>query len=256
VKVLILGCGPAGLIAAQAADAAGASVMILSKPRKSFMKGAQYLHRPIPGTNPGRSFEVNYLLTGTSLAYKLKVYGPKWDGTVSPEDLEETHPGWDIRVAYDQLWSKFGDSVTQWEATPSGLITSIDRLKPDLVVSTIPAQLLCSQGHTFRATRIWSGDQDVASLPDNTVICNGNETPRWYRAAKIQGWSTVEWPDGPKPPVTPLWEVLKPTDNNCDCFPKVVRSGRYGQWKKGVLSHETYPLVSKKIDSIRHERHL
>lgn len=228
--------------------------MILSKPRKSYMKGAQYLHRPIPGTKPGEPFEVTYTLQGSALGYRLKVYGPKWDGTVSPEDLTESHSGWDIRTAYDQLWDKFGSFVTQWEATPSGLMLSIDRVKPDLVISTIPAQLLCHKEHTFRATRIWSGNQSVASLPDNTVVCNGEEVPRWYRAAKIQGWDTVEWPDGPKPPITPLWEVLKPLENNCDCFPKVVRSGRYGLWRKGVLSHESYALTWSAIDNLRQTR--
>ncbi len=245
MKVLILGCGPAGLIAATSAVGMGEDVKIMSNPRKSFMNGAQYLHQPIPGVSCGEPFNVDYRLEGTAIAYRTKVYGKNWDGAVSPEDLAESHLGWDIRTAYDHMWETFEDSIIDWEATPGGLKEMMRRSQPDLVVSTIPAPLLCSKGHTFRSTRIWSTDRSMCDIEDNQVVCNGYQSPRWYRASRINGFENTEWPDGAKPPIVPLWEVLKPTDNNCDCFPTVIRGGRYGNWKKGVLSHEIYKEVEK-----------
>ncbi len=247
VKTLVLGCGPAGLIAANAAVLAGSDVKILSKPRKSIMNGAQYLHQPIPGVNNGEPFDITYQLIGTPESYRLKVYGPQWDGTVSPEDLEESHEGYDIRLVYDMLWNIFRGVVHDWSASPAGLKEVIEINKPDLVVSTIPANLLCSEGHTFRASKIYSTDRAVQPLPaDNFVICNGDPDTRWYRISSVRGFQNTEWPDGVRPPVTPLWEVLKPLGNNCNCFPDVVRGGRYGNWTKGVLSHEIGEEVARR----------
>src|SRR5678809_864059 len=60
VRVLILGCGPSGLIAAHAAYNRGADFIVVSKARKSFMNGAQYLHAPIPGVSIKEPFLINY----------------------------------------------------------------------------------------------------------------------------------------------------------------------------------------------------
>src|SRR3546814_9008500 len=36
----------------------------------------------------------------------------------------------------------------------------------------------------------------------NTVICNGEQSPSWYRLANVFGRTTVEWPGYmPKPPI-------------------------------------------------------
>lgn len=250
VKVLVLGCGPAGLIAANAAVMAGADVKILSKPRKSFMKGAQYLHEPISGIDCGEPFHVTYELMGAPEAYRMKVYGRQWDGTVSPEDLAVSHPAWDIRRAYDDLFRLFGSYVEPWDAIPGSLVSILERAKPDLTVSTVPAQLLCTKGHQFRAAKVYSNDQAFVET-DNTVLCNGKDMPRWYRTASIQGWHTTEWPDGEKPPFSNMFEVLKPLSTNCDCFPQVMRGGRYGKWAKGVLSHEIGQEVTEKCQAFQ-----
>jgi len=52
-RIFILGCGPAGLFAAQAAAEMGCSAVIISKLRRSEMYGAQYLHSEIPGLTDG-----------------------------------------------------------------------------------------------------------------------------------------------------------------------------------------------------------
>ncbi len=252
MRVLILGCGPAGLIAAHAAKTFGADIAILSKKRPSHMKGAQYLHRPISGIDCGDPFQIDYQLKGSPMGYRMKVYGPKYMGTVSPEDLAEPHSGWDIRRAYDALWDLYGHAVTDWQASPIGLKSMLDHYAPSVTISTVPAPTLCSQNHSFLATNVFSTDSLSSVgiyMPENTVVCNGEEAPRWYRAARIKGWETIEWPGDSKPPITPLWSVPKPTDNNCDCFPQVIRGGRYGVWRKGVLSHEIYDETLKALQN-------
>lgn len=244
MKVLVFGCGPAGLMAAHAAALDGADVLIMSKQaRKSFMRGAQYLHAPIPMASQSAPFTIKYHLLGDVSAYRRKVYGGAWDGTVSPEDLEETHEAWDIREAYDWLWDTYGRYVLPFDAdTPAAFQKALDWAEPDLAISTVPAQLLCSQGHSFGMSTIWATNRDMmSSIQDNTVLLNGDDAPAWYRCSRIQGWENTEWPGlGPKPPFGEMWEVVKPLRNNCDCYPQIHRMGRYGKWQKGVLSHESF----------------
>lgn len=245
MKVLVLGSGPAGLMAAHAAVMENCDVMIFShKGRKSKMMGAQYLHAPIPMMSmEGDKFTVNYeLIGGDASDYRLKVYGHSWDGTVSPEDLDHTHDAWDIRAAYDRLWEIYQGYVQDWSAEHPRMIQELcEWAKPDLTISTIPAPLLCSEGHQFQSTTIWSTDRSVVELEENTVRLNAADAPAWYRAANIHGWDTVEWPGhGRKPPIKSMWEVTKPTKNNCDCFSQIMRTGRYGDWTKGVLSHQSF----------------
>jgi hypothetical protein len=39
------------------------------------------------------------------------------------------------------------------------------------------------------------------------------------------------------------WRVRKPLETDCTCWPKVVRAGRFGQWRKGVLTHHAYEMA-------------
>src|SRR4051812_38354175 len=109
MKIAVLGCGPAGMMAAAGAveaalDYEGGDIAIFSRKRKSELFGAQYLHKPIPWATPPKEVTVDYRIIGEPADYKRKVYGNGWLGAVSPEDLQEPHPGWDIRETYDNLW--------------------------------------------------------------------------------------------------------------------------------------------------------
>ena len=248
MKFLILGAGPAGLMAAHAAALNNHDVIIASrKGRKSKMMGAQYLHAPIPMATTSPAFTIHYdLIGGTEEEYSNKVYGNLWDGSVSPEDLEKTHDAWDIREAYDWLWDTYGDYVMDWDCTgPASIGNLFNWAKPDVKISTVPAPLLCERDHSFTSSSIWSSDKEMMPIPDNHVVLNAGEAPRWYRSARIQGWDTVEWPHSVRPPVNPLWEVVKPLKHNCTCHPDVHRMGRYGKWTKGVLSHEAFYETAK-----------
>ena len=254
MKVLILGCGPAGMIAAHAAYNRGADIRIMSKARKSFMNGAQYLHAPIPGVSIKEPFEINYELSGDVAGYRDKVYGADSGVEVSPESLLGRHMAWDIREAYDSLWGLYSFDVKDIDISPVVLSNLISNWKPDVVISTIPAHILCHNGqHKFNSEQVWVTNQLECTLSDNTVLCNGEPGFDWYRASKIQGFTNTEWPYD-KYPLSyngQIWRVVKPLSTNCRCFPEVHRMGRYGKWTKGVLSHEAWEEANKIMDEVQ-----
>lgn len=244
MKALILGCGPAGLMAAHAAHRFGFETVIVSKARKSFMNGAQYLHAPIPGASLKDPFIIDYKLVGDVAGYRDKVYGPGSQVEVSPQSLIGHHPAWDIREAYDHLWRKYGAGVRDVHLNPFAIRRLLETERPDLTISTIPAKLLCHQraDHTFVAETVWATSELEIDLSDNTVLCNGEMDVSWYRASKIQGFTNTEWPgtDYPMGYGGRVWEVVKPLSTSCTCLPEVHRMGRYGKWIKGVLSHHAW----------------
>lgn len=249
MKVAILGCGPAGLVAAHAALDSGCEVVIISNTDKpSTLHGCQYLHKPVPGYEDVPSVRVSYELRGTAEQYRHKVYGHKWDGKVSPEDFAGEHDAWDIRETYRRLWANI---ISKQQAgltvrrVVKGAIPFVTSLKPDLIVSTIPAQALCSKHHEFTGHAIWANGSTSAGVArDNAIICDGTPDVPWYRISNVFGYLTTEWA-GPIPP--PRWQnavpVVKPLSTDCDCHPEVIRAGRYGTWEKARLVHEVYPAV-------------
>lgn len=258
MKVLILGCGPAGLMAAHAAAKFGANFAVYSKRRKSFMNGAQYLHAPIPGMSVSPSFTIRYQLSGDADVYRDKVYGDR-KVEVSPESLVGNHDAWDIRETYDRLWDAYSDSVFDEDITPERLHYLMRGWKPDLVISTIPAKILCHNSqHKFESEEIWSTDKSQIYLRENTVLCNGAKEFSWYRVSKIQGHENTEWPGSyrgyhgriPGGAEGRLWRVVKPISTTCSCFPMVHRMGRYGKWTKGVLSHHAWEESCKLIGDL------
>lgn len=258
MKVAVLGCGPAGLMAAHAASVSGAEVQIFSRRRKSEMYGCQYLHAPIPGMTDVAPVEVHYHLHGDIETYRRKVYGDNFDGAVSPEDLVGNHAAWDIRRTYDNLWMEYGRQIRNEDLSAAWLCNFLPRSEYDLVINSIPRRALCrSPHHTFPSEQVWAlGDAPERGIfaprysNNNQVICNGMESPPWYRAACVFGYSTVEWPSHGLP-VTKAFEhaqvVWKPIETDCDCWPDVMHVGRYGRWEKGVLSHTAFQQVLDRL---------
>lgn len=255
MKVAILGCGPAGLVAAQAALSTNkAYVEIFSKKVPSQLYGSQYLHAPIPGIFSGYPVDVSYQLRGgTHREYQEKVYGDNPHvKSVSTEDLEQDHQAWDIREMYRNLWERWEPFITDTTINP-------DTVKPiiagyDLVVSTLHRFSLCTEGHTFDGEEIWAAgstpDRELPyRTPANSIICDASSDIAWYRLSNVFGYTTVEWPIGRKPPIPGLAKVVKPVWHNCDCLPEVLHVGRYGEWRKGALVHEVYPQVVDAVAS-------
>lgn len=252
LRIAILGCGPTGLFAAHAFASMGyGGISILSRKRRSEMFGAQYLHDPIPGLSEEEGISVRYSLQGRLEDYAAKVYGGKVNPSItSPGVLGEEHTAWDIRKAYYHAWEVYQDRITDVRIHPSMLPEIIDGF--DLVVSTIPARDICKDllgHHKFEVQKVWAiGDAPERgvfcpiTVPSFSIVCNGNPSPRWYRASNVFGYRTAEWPEGPKPPVDNVASVEKPISTNCDCWlgKNFMRAGRYGTWTKGVLSHQVY----------------
>lgn len=266
-RAAVLGCGPAGLFATHALMENGWDVNIYSKKRKSHMFGAQYLHMPIPDLMKDDPVEIAYRLTGTPDEYRRKVYGSN-GVTTSVEALGKTHLGWNIREAYDNAWERYAHLVIDANVTPSFLGApqlssepiALDTRKFDVVISSIPLPDLCYQRdrHQFHSASIWAmgdapgrGQYAPYRPPANTVECNGTRDVGWYRASTVFDYTTVEWPGNRKPPLPGVAEVVKPLYADCTCYRgrelgfKFMPVGRYGQWSKGVLSHNAYTQAAQ-----------
>jgi hypothetical protein len=249
--VAVLGCGPAGLFAALAARRKGYRVDIYSRKVRSGLYGAQYLHAPIPDLGSDHRELISYSLNGTSEGYARKVYG---EGVVaadavSPSSLNGIHYAWDIRSAYREAWELFEDDIVDVPTIRADDVTDLLGWKTYArMISSIPMEGIChDRGHNFVSQAIWaSGD-----CPDQqryapfrvtpwTVVCDGTDDVSWYRASNVFGHATVEWAREDKPPVENVSRVVKPISTNCTCHQGLIRVGRYGEWKKGVLSHEAY----------------
>lgn len=268
MRLTVLGSGPAGLMAAQGAmdawlrnggEARELDVMILSLGKKSDMYGAQYLHAPIPNVTPERGEMISYQLRGDADDYRRKVYGNMAVSSVSPEDLAESHMGWDIRATYDRLWLMWRDNIHVGKVDPVGLNNLLTD-RPALTISSIPRPMICGYGHRFGATEVWAaGDAPAMGIrlpyqcPNFMVICNAEESPAWYRISRVFNHTTVEWPGMLRQvPVNTAARVQKPTYTDCSCWDNypVMFVGRYGEWSKGVLSHTAYTKAYKRIDEM------
>jgi hypothetical protein len=258
MDVIVLGCGPSGLVAAHAAQQAGHHVLVMSEARRqSELWGCQYLHAPIPGITPlAESVTVHYSLEGTAEGYLDKVYGEDYDGTVSPTEMTELHPAWDLRFTYGRLWAQWCESIIPIGPLNGNIAHDVipDLLQGAMVFNSIPRPALCrSPKHMFASVDVWAiGDTLEQRVPvqppqDNSVICNGDSGVGWYRASKVFGYGTVEWPwrDGRKPPFEGISPVRKPLTTDCTCNPGVHHVGRYGAWQKGVLVHHVYEQVQR-----------
>lgn len=273
-RVYVLGAGPAGLLAAQAAGMKGYEVTVFSRPRpdgkvaKSELYGCQYLHAFIPGVGiTDDSWQpVRYTIEGDVVGYRRKVYGDRWNGSVSPDEYgpEQDHRAWDLRKAYDNLWDMWQESLVAAELGPTGIAETLFYDTHAYVLSTVPASAVCRypDNHRFVTQDVYAmgnagkspmsrSQAPTATLPfvapENTVVCNGNRDTRWYRAATVFGYSTLEWPGGKRPPISGVVPVRKPLSTDCVCWQskRWHRLGRYGKWQKGVLVHTAYTEALK-----------
>ena len=260
MRIAILGCGPSGLVAAHAACKVDVNkvVRVFSRPDKSNIYGAQYLHQPIPGTMSGHHIDpeiIRYVMAGSPEGYLRKVYGDAWDGTISDDLRDQSHVAWDLRATYDELWFRYQDlivdyDIPRYKGTDSIKAAINPRLDNfDLIVNTIPRPALCmNRSHKFIGTDIWAlGEHPGTEFPiqcrDNIINYNGDSNPSWYRASRIHGYSTVEWPGHiNRPPVPGVARVSKPLRHSCDCWAgtQIVHLGRMGRWQNGTLVHPVY----------------
>lgn len=258
-RVVVLGCGPAGLFSAWAAINMGYQVEIFSKKRPSELFGAQYLHKPIPGIESDKT-TVAYDLLGTAAEYQGRVYGFDVDVEVSPSVLNAEHDAWDIRSAYKKLYGYFFDKdlitdVRDIEYRALRMALDDKDWGRGVVINSIPLPSICGKGCRFEYQTIKAiGDAPERGVfcpveaKHNTVLCNGlkgNKAPSWYRVSNVFGYNTAEYPESVRLPGNQIGTpapalVKKPIRNYCRCNPEIYRVGRYGSWTKGVLSHDAF----------------
>lgn len=245
--VVVLGCGPAGLFAAQAARLSGCDVAIISKKVKSNIYGAQYLHKPIPGLmSDVVSFEVRTLRYGLEERYAQRVYDDASRMT-SWAKVRPVKTAWDLRKVYDCAWETFSDQIMDTPIDSAG----VEELSAtfDLVISTVPGWSICGSGrHKFPSRPIMVKKAVEFQIDDGTrsfenwVIYNGTIDGLWYRCSMIQGFPSTEAVAHPALlAMSGGWDLgFKVMDTNCDCHPAIVKTGRMGKWKSGALTHHAF----------------
>lgn len=251
--VAILGAGPAGLLAAFAAELAGYAPMIFAAPderrgygcQKSRLSGATYLHEAIPNlTSIEPDDSVRFVKIGTKSGYALKVYGSNYADCSWDKFDEGEHPCWALQPVYDDLWARFHHITVPQQIGPVEAQDIVDSFP--LVISTISATALCCEGHDFPRREIWITDDAIPEVTsDPCILYDGRiGTPgQRYRSARIFGHDSTEYMQE----VAGSRAGIKPMATNCDCFPTILRAGRWGEWKPGILVNHAFAKVSQRL---------
>lgn len=237
--IAILGTGPAGMFAAHAIGLTGQPIALFGTGEKSFIHGAQFLHRPIPQlSNDEPDFEITYRVQGDAYTYQRKVYGGQTPPFVSFSNVHDgqVQPAWSIQDAYEEMWARLGHSMNlatidaEWMEEHEAMFAA--------VVSTIPATALCADRakHRFGSVTITIGAEASQPRLNNEIVYDGTSDHSWYRTSMINGHEGTEWGKGNEPPWHEGTELSKPVRTDCTCWPNVIKVGRYGSWTKGELA--------------------
>ena len=232
------------MLSAYAAQLLRIDADILSLHKKSLLSGAQFLHTEIPMLTGEPDGVIQTYKIGTKEGYASKVYGSP-DAPCSWDLMEKgEHPAWSLRATYATLWDMYEQQIESVQIGPA--VASILPNRYDLVISTIPAQMICGNpAHTFQSQTVWFEDKSsVQGLDGNYIVYNGKHDTSWYRSSSLFGVGQTEYSDhracweAEPPPAS--WQGIKPTTNNCNCHPRILRVGRFGKWQKAVLTHHAF----------------
>ena len=238
MSILILGCGPAGLLCAWAAVQRGyQDITIVSKEAKpSVLGGAQYMHAPIPDlTKPEPETIITVYKMGDGQTYAEKVYGDP-EAPVSWNRYEAGEvPGWNLFKMYDRLWDAFDADIDEQVMGPEPLDAACGFY--DTIISTIPRKALCyNPDHSFNVRQVWvlPGNEEEGG---DFIEYNGVPNISWYRTSRLFGARMTEWSTTlDNKPHPDAYLVPKPIATDCDCWEGAVKFiGRYGEWKKSQL---------------------
>lgn len=248
-SIAVLGCGPAGMLAAHAAVTSGAKVVIYSVRKPSKIGGAQYLHIPVPGlTSDEPDGEVLFIKKGDRGTYARKVYGDERAETSWNAFEAGSHKIWSMQDAYERAWMNYVDliedlEIGHWEARD---ILS----ESDLVLSTVPRRALCARPeHEFRHQDVWIDMHPYFDILPESIIYSGTPYDKWYRASSIFDVRSAEYGQEREHCV----QVRKPLTNTCNCWedhPDMVMLGRYGRWEKAQLISDAYIGAQEAISAL------
>lgn len=239
------------------------------RPQRSVISGAQFLHTAVPTINDDTpDFELTYKKLGTSAGYQHKVYGGDDVPFVSFDRVKdgETVQAWSLRKTYDKLWDNLcgpdGHAVNVMQVDPMLLQQWFEQGTFELVVSTVPRHAIClpyngfgDKPHAFISQPIITNN-DSNNAHDNTIIYNGDENFSWYRSSRIDGHGSTEWGgqsmENLRRAYRDLVVIKKPIRHECNCWQgrPIVFAGRYGEWRKGVLTHEAFVTAFKAVQEL------
>lgn len=244
--VTVIGCGPAGLLAAHAAERMGAQVRVIGPAIPSKMSGALYLHGPIEGlTLPTPECEVAFRKMGTAAGYAQKLYGDP-DAATSWDRFPDgsLHPAWNAQRVYELLWERWEGRLHTRSIKAEDLPDL--RKESDLVICTAPMPAMClkPEEHAFRSRPIYITEQqswDSLRELESWVVYDGTPGNMAARTSLLWGNLAVEYPFPREGAVL----ASKPTGHTCDCHtgPGWLACGRLGAWNKDVLLTDAYEEV-------------
>ena len=248
MKVAILGCGPAGLLAAHACSSWADEVEIYTKDAvPSYISGAQYLHSSIPLLTSKSPFAmIKYVRFGTKEGYASKIYGSE-DAPSSWDKFPDEVPAWPLQEYYDLLWDR-------WRKNMRELDVDEFRIKDlageyDYVFSSVPLPSIMPGG-TFTTERVWISNKPSRATDPMTIVYNGFQTESWYRRSNLFGHESIECPQSAKAEELAFlgegWVLVrKPVAcTQQQILPSNVELiGRYGRWEKGQLVDHVYKQV-------------
>jgi siroheme synthase (precorrin-2 oxidase/ferrochelatase) len=245
VKVYVIGCGPAGLAAAHAAVGLDARVTVYAPKAKTPQRGPLLIQRPIPGINTDHPDGTIHqrVIGGSILDYRYKLYGDINIG-INGDMLRPEYHAWKHPETYDKLWDLYEHLIVPRKVSQYELFQMQD--DADLVVSTANSNRLCRRAfpnglHNFEFVQVAiTPKAEYPDQPDNTIIFNAGSKHSWVRSSKVFGqevteWSVNDFPDGPDARV-----IKKPISTDCNCYPRVLRTGRFGAWKNEVWIDTAY----------------
>jgi hypothetical protein len=237
MTVAILGCGPAGLLAAHAATLAGEDVVIYSHKVRSKIVGAQYLHKPVPGlTNSIPQGTLTYHYVGTKEGYATKVYGDP-TAKCSWKKFPEQVPYWPMNEVYEMLWQWYEPAILDHEIN-SEFCRRLAGGSWTLVINSVPLNALVSEpGHyEWSYEYVWIRQGGWAG--QDQIIYNGTDRDEWYRTSNIHGHEFTEYGGEHRP--EEAVKIRKPLTTTCRAWREFLHVGRYGKWSKEELAHQAF----------------
>ena len=251
MMVAVIGCGPAGLAAAHAAIGLGAEVTIIApiSEGQTPQRGPLVLQRPIPGitTDHPDGYIRQIVIGGDILKYRYKLYGDI-NINIQGDMLREGYHAWSHTRTYDELWRRYIErhqiNVRHEDRYIPGYELATLHQQYDLVVSTAPLNKLCMNyvAHQFRFAQvaITAGPSYPDQPPDCTIFNAGDEY-KWVRSALLFGAGSTEWLPGEAPAQAGQVRIIrKPISTACECFPHILRTGRFGAWRNETWVDTAY----------------
>jgi hypothetical protein len=253
MRIAVLGCGPSGLLAAHACEASGHEVTVFSKAREpSPLAGSQYIHEPLPGlTGEKPDGAVVFHKVGTAEGYAEKVYGDRFAPTSWMIFPTGPRPMWSMSKVYQKLFQDWYEKINTVTIDAEWLDYLEQRRDMfALVISAIPCPVICrNPDHNFPFVKVMFEEHDHKdpNLGEHYIYYSGSESDRWYRSSHVGGLGWYEYGEtanilshyaNGEPRV--LRDGIKPLDTDCDCRPRIIRVGRFGEWRKARLVHHSY----------------